>query len=281
MLKTQDGLDLFTQSWKPNSPASPGPSAAPDPKAIVVLHHGFNDHSGRYPHVAKALTEAGYSLYAFDWRGHGKSGGPRGHTPNYDSLLDDYGLVVAEAKKDQPGKKVFLYGHSMGGNIALNYALRRPEGLAGAVITSPQLRLSFEPPAWQVALARVMASLYPTFSQKANLDAGTISHNPAVVQAYRHDPLIHGTISAKLFFSIVEAASYALAHAADLKIPILLAHGGDDPLTDPKATQEFYERITFADKTFKRYDGQFHELHNETDPMRLLKDVVEWLNQHL
>lgn len=267
-LKTRDGLDLFTRHW-----------TAPDPKALVVLHHGFNDHSGRYIHLAKALNEAGYSLYAFDWRGQGRSGGPRGHTPDYESLLDDYGLVIADARREAPGKKVFLYGHSMGGNIALNYALRHPDGLSGAIITSPQIRLAFTPSAWQLALARVMANVYPSFSQKANLDAGGISHDPAVVQAYRDDPLTQGPISAKLFISIVQAADWALAHAADLKIPILLVHGGADPITDPKATQEFYERLTFGDKTFKRYEGLSHETHNEMDPTVALKDVVEWLNE--
>jgi len=163
MLKTKDGLDLFTQRW-----------TVSDPKALVLHHHGFNDHSGRSPHVARALNDAGYSLYGFDWRGQGRSGGARGHTPDYETPLDDYGLVIAEAKKDRSGKKSF-----------------------------------------------------------------------------------------------------------PLKISILLVHGGADPVTNPKATEEFYQRVAFADKTFKRYEGQYHELHNETDPMLMLRDVVEWLSGHI
>lgn len=270
MLKTKDGLDLFTQSWK-----------VPNPKALVVLHHGFDDHCGRFGRLVNALNEASYPVYAFDCRGHGRSGGPRGYTPNYGCLLNDYGFVIADAKNSQPSKKVFLYGHSMGGNIALNYALRRPQGLSGVIVASPQLRLAFEPPVWKVLLARIMSNIWPRFSLKTNLDASTLSHDPQVVHNYQTDGLLHGIQSARLFCSIAKAADYAFAHAGDLALPILLMHGSADRLTDPKATQQFFKSVTFADKTLKLYDGQYHELHNETALVVMLTDLVEWLNGHV
>jgi len=269
MIKTSDGIELFTQSWK-----------VQNPKAILVLTHGFDDHSSRYAHVGKALNGAGYSLYAYDWRGQGKSGGTRGHIPSYDQVLDDLGLVTADAKKDQPSKKMFLYGHSMGGNITLNYVLRRSPALHGVMVTGSQLRLAFQPSAIQVALGRGMANLIPTFSQKVNLDIDMISHDQAVRDAYRADPLRSGVISAKLFVEIMNAGEYALAHAAEFKSPLLIMHGGSDGITDPKASQEFAERISLADKKFIRYENLYHEIHNEPEKQVVFNDMIEWLNQH-
>ncbi|MBI3241556.1 MAG: lysophospholipase [Chloroflexi bacterium] len=269
MLKTKDGINLFTQSWK-----------ATDPKAIVVLTHGFGEHSSRYPHVGKALSQAGYSLYTYDLRGHGQSGGPRGHTPAYESLLDDLEAVIADAKSDQPGKKVFVYGHSMGGNITLNYALRRPSGLSGVITTGAWLKLAFDPPALQLALGRLMANLIPTFAQQSNLDVNALSHDPAISKAYAEDKLVHSTITARLFVEIVGAGEYALAHAAELTLPVLLMHGGGDLIISPGGTRQFHERATVADKTIRMYDGLFHEIHNELEQATVFKDMIEWLNRH-
>lgn len=269
MLKTKDNVELFTQSWK-----------TADPKAVVVLTHGLGEHSGRYPHVGKALNNAGYSLYAYDLRGHGQSGGPRGHTPAYEFLLDDLEAVIANAKGDQPGKKVFVYGHSMGGNITLNYALRRPAGLSGVITTGAWLKLAFEPPPLQLALGRLMANLIPTFAQQTNLDTNALSHDPAIGQAYREDKLVHGTITAKLFAGITNASEYALTHAAELKLPALLLHGGGDPIISPEGTRQFYERATVPDKTLRLYDGLFHEIHNELEQAVVFKDMIEWLDGH-
>ncbi|MBI5347912.1 MAG: lysophospholipase [Chloroflexi bacterium] len=269
MIKTKDGIELFTQSWK-----------VENPKAIIVLTHGFDDHSSRYAHVGKALNEAGYSLYAYDWRGQGKSGGTRGHTPSYNQLLDDLSLVIADAKKDQPNKKLFLYGHSMGGNITLNYALRRADGITGVMVSGSQLRLAFQPSAFQVALGRGMANLIPSFSQKVNLDINTISRDQAVRDAYRADPLRSGVISAKLFVESMNASDYAFAHAVEIKLPVLLLHGGSDGLIDPKGSEEFVQRVGIPDKKFKRYEGLYHEIHNEPEKQIVFNDMIEWLNQH-
>lgn len=269
MIITKDGIELFTQNWK-----------VQNPKAIIVLTHGFDDHSSRYPHVAQALNAAGYSVYAYDWRGQGKSGGARGHAPSCEQLFDDLSLIIANAKKDEPDKRVFLYGHSMGGNITLNYVLRRPEGISAVMVTGSQLRLAFVPPPLQVMLARVMASLVPTFSQKTPLDINAISHDQAVRDAYQADPLRSGVITAKLFVEIMNASDYALAHAAEFKLPLLIMHGGSDGITDPKGSQEFFERVSLKDKVFKKYDGLYHEIHNEPQKQIVFNDMIEWLNQH-
>ena len=132
-----DGVQFYFQSWQPETPA----------KAIACLVHGLGEHSGRYAHVGAALNVAGYALLGFDLRGHGKSGGPRGHTPSYETLMDDIGRLLAEARQRYPGQPQFLYGHSLGGNLVLNYALRRKPGLAGVIATSPAIRTATPPPA--------------------------------------------------------------------------------------------------------------------------------------
>ena len=128
-----DGLPLVGRCWEP----------AGEPRAVVCLVHGLGEHSGRYAHVAAALNDAGYAVLACDKRGHGRSGGKRGHTPSYEALMTDIDLLLAQAEQRFPGKPRFLYGHSLGGNEVLNYALRRKPDLAGVVATSPGLRTAF------------------------------------------------------------------------------------------------------------------------------------------
>ena len=269
MLKTKDGLDLFTQSW-----------TIPEPKAILILTHGYNDHSGRFAHVGQALNAAGYSLYAYDLRGHGRSGGQRGHTPGFDYFLDDLQLVIENAKQTAPGKKVFGYGHSMGGNITLNAALQRPEGLSGVMVTGPWLKLATEPPAMQALIAKIAGTLLPTFSQKAPLNLADLSRDEKVQVAYGADPLLHFMMSAKLLNEITAGGLSALEHAGALKLPVLLMHGGADPITSAPATETFYKAAGSADKTFKLYDNMRHEIHNEFGKKDVFADMVAWLDKH-
>ncbi len=270
-IRAADGLPLYWQAWKPEG----------DVKAVVVLAHGLGEHSGRYAHVAGALTAAGYSVYALDHRGHGQSGGPRGHVPDYTSLLDDFGLIIKMAQRENPGKKVFIYGHSLGGNIVLNYALRRPEGLAGVIAQGAGLKLAFEPPGWKMSLARLMSNIWPSFAQGNELERAALSRDPAVVQAYEEDPLVHDRITARLFVGFMEAAEYALEHAGEIRLPVLLLHGGDDRLTDPAGTRLFYERAGTDDRSLRIYEGLYHEIHNEPEQEQVFRDIIAWLGEHV
>lgn len=269
MLKTKDGLDLFTQNW-----------TVANPKACLVLTHGYNDHANRYPHVAAALNAAGYSLCAYDLRGHGKSGGQRGHTPSFDSFLDDLSLVFQKAREDAPNQKFFAYGHSMGGNITLNYAIRRRDGLSGVIATGPWLKLAFEPPALQMTVAKIMAGLNPTFSQKNAMNLPGLSRDEKVQIAYRDDPLLHHLITAKLATEIFQNGQVALEQAGQLKMPLLLMHGAADPITSAPATEAFYKAAGSSDKTLKLYPDLRHEIHNEFGQEQVFADMVSWLDKH-
>jgi len=268
--KSSDGLEMYSRGWAPQG----------KPKAALALVHGHGEHIGRFEHVGAALTAKGYALLGFDLRGHGKSDGGRGHTPTYDALMDDIGAFLAQVDGRYAGLPRFLYGHSMGGNLVLNYALRRKPDLRGVIATSPWLKLPFEPPAVKVTLGRLMNGLAPGFTQSSNLDTSGLSHDLAVVTAYDHDPLVHDKISARLFVSISESGLWALEHAAEFPLPLLLMHGSADPITSAEASKQFAEGAG-AKVTWKLWDGLYHELHNEPGKAEVFKVMLDWLDQHM
>jgi alpha-beta hydrolase superfamily lysophospholipase len=266
---TGDGLTMFAQGWLPEGP----------PRALVALVHGLGEHSGRYTHVGTALARSGFALFGFDLRGHGQSAGPRGHTPSYEALLGDIDAFLTEVAKRFHTRPHFLYGHSLGGNLVLNYALRRRPTLAGVVATGPALRLSFEPPPAKVALARLMNRLFPAFTQASGLEVDALSHDPEVVRAYRADPLVHDRISARLFLGFFEAGRWALAHANEFPVPLLLMHGGADRICSPDGSREFAAHVT-GDCLLKIWDGLYHEVHNEPQKDEVLGVLIAWLERH-
>jgi alpha-beta hydrolase superfamily lysophospholipase len=267
--KSFDGLDMYARAWTPQG----------KPKAAIALVHGHGEHVARYDPVAAALTEKGYAMLGFDLRGHGKSGGPRGHTPAYEALMDDIAAFFKQVDERYPGLPRFLYGHSLGGNLVLNYALRRKPDLRGVIATGPWLKLAFDPPASQVTLGRLMNGIAPGFTQHSKLDTKGLSHDQAVVSAYENDPLVHDKISARLFVAMYESGLWALEHAAEFPLPLLLMHGSADQLTSAKASQEFAERA--GDKvTLKVWDGLYHEIHNEFEKAIVFKVILDWLGKH-
>ncbi len=269
-LKTCDGLNLFVQEWAPDS----------KPRAVVCLVHGHGEHIGRYAHVAEALTSAGFALHGFDLRGHGKSEGARGHASSYDALLDDIERFLQQAAESQPRLPRFLYGHSMGGNLVINYALRRKPSLAGVIATGPWLRLAFEPPTIKVALGRMMNRVFPAFTQASGLETAALSRDAEVVRAYENDPLVHDKISARLFVTMYESGLWALEHAAEFPLPLLLMHGSADRLTSAQASEEFARKA--GDRvTLRIWEGWYHEIHNEPEKEKVFHLMIDWLSGHL
>ena len=267
--KSCNGLDMYARGWTPQG----------EPKAVIMLVHGLGEHVARYDHVASALTEKGYALLGFDLCGHGKSGGPRGHTPSYDALMDDITDFFKQIEERYPGPPRFLYGHSLGGNLVLNYALRCKPDLRGVIATGPWLKLAIDPPASQVTLGRLMNGIAPGFTQHSKLNTNGLSHDKLVVSEYENDPLVHDKISARLFVEIYETGLWALEHAAEFPLPLLLMHGAADPITSAKASQEFAEKA--GDKvTLKVWDGLYHEIHNEPEQGQVFAYMLDWLGNH-
>lgn len=290
--QSSDGLSFYFQGWEPEGAA----------RAVVCLVHGLGEHSGRYAHVAQVLNDAGYILFGFDLRGHGRSAGRRGHTPSYEALMDDIGGLLDEADARYPSLPRFLYGHSLGGNLVLNYALRRcstvanpvgvgrlrsgsrdlqSPGASGVIATSPAIRLPKPPPSLQVALAKVMNKLYPGLQMPNGLALDGLARDPEVIRAYTSDPLVHNKISVRLALEMLSAGEWALAHAAEFPLPLLLVHGTADILTSAQASAEFAAKVPAGRCTLKLWEGFYHETHNEPEKAEVLAYMVEWLNVRL
>lgn len=265
--KTNDGLQLYAQGWQPED----------KPKAVVCLVHGLGEHSQRYAHVGEALCQAGYALFTYDLRGHGRSAGPRGHSPSYECMLDDITLLLAESATRYPDCRQFLYGHSLGGSLVLNYALRRRPAIKGVIATSPELCTTTPPPPFTLFLGKIMYRVWPSLTLKTGLAAAGLSHDQQVVQTYIADPLVHGVATAKFALDFLNAGQWALEHAAEFPLPLLLMHGGADPICSAPASQDFAARA--GEKcTLKIWDGLYHETHNELEKAQVLAYMVEWLN---
>jgi len=248
--------------------------------AVICLVHGMGEHMGRYSHVADMMTAEGYAVFGFDQRGHGRTEGKRGHTPNYESLLEGVDMMVAEAKRKYPGIPLFLFGHSMGGNVTLNYLLRRQPDISGAIVTGPWLRLAFKPPSLQAIVGRIIEKIHPGYTNRRPLAAESLTTDPAMIQRYISDPLGHGQITVRFFFGVQQAGIWALEHAQKLKVPILLMHGGDDKVTSLPASKQFAERAGSL-VTWREWPDFKHELHNETRREEVFDVIRDWLDERL
>ncbi|MBI4762715.1 MAG: alpha/beta hydrolase [Chloroflexota bacterium] len=268
-----DDITFYMQGWEPQG----------TPKAIVCLVHGLGEHTGRYAHVGKALNDAGYALVGFDLRGHGQSGGPRGHFPSLETVLNDIHNFVHFQRQSHPRLPLFLYGHSLGGLLTLTYALRHPEGLQGVIVTGAGLRSALQEQKAKIMLVKALGSLIPTLSLKSELEVNGLSHDAAVVQAYVNDPLVHDKVSLGLGKAGLDAIEFCFARARDFRPPLLIMHGGADRITYPSGSEDFAKLAgeTNKDVTLKIWEGLYHEIHNEPQQADVFQTMIEWLNRHL
>jgi alpha-beta hydrolase superfamily lysophospholipase len=265
-LTTSDGLKIYVRQWIP-----------PQYKAVICLVHGFGEHIGRYTHVADFFNKNGYAFVGMDNRGHGQSEGKRGHAPKYDAYLDDIQLFLNDIKTQCNGVPLFLYGHSMGGNLVLNYIIKNKPNLAGVVLSSPWIQLAFEPKPIMITMGKVMRSIYPSFTQSSGLVVEHISKDPSVVEAYKNDPLVHSSITASAGLGLNEAAAFLNAYSAEVHLPMLIMHAEEDKLTSQPASEAFSKR-TKGDITYKKWSGMYHEIHNEPDKIQVLTYMLGWLD---
>jgi acylglycerol lipase len=244
-------------------------------RAEVLLTHGLGEHAGRYAHVAAALAARGIRVMAYDLRGHGRSSGRRGDVEKYDDFLDDLRAVSAQAPWS--GRPVFLFGHSLGGQITLRYLQRDRPAVAGAIVASPWLRLAFAPPRWKLALARVAMRVAPGLRFSTGMRVERLSRDAAHVQAMADPHLMSQRISARMYFAVAEAAAVALRGAGDIQVPLLLLHGDADPVTHWRTTETFSQVPGPAERTLRIYPGVLHEAHNDVGRDRVLQDVADWI----
>lgn len=244
-------------------------------RGSIVLMHGLGEHSGRYRHLAHFFNELGLSVRCYDHRGHGRSQGPRGDVIHGDPMLQD-GQIVIEDFAKRTTRPPFLFGHSMGGLFAARFALARQAPLRGLILSSPALAIRLSP--LQQQLQRAMQALAPWLGVPNGLQPAFLSHNPAVVAAYKADPLVHGKISARLLRSMLSSIDYCQAHAATLAIPTLMQVAGDDHLVDADGSRRFFAQLPPGRAELKIYAGFYHEIFNEVDAALPLADLRAWLS---
>ncbi|WP_179193054.1 alpha/beta hydrolase [Thermococcus litoralis] len=244
-------------------------------KGWVVLVHGLGEHIGRYGKLIKTLTEEGFAVYTFDWPGHGRSDGKRGHA-SIEEAMEIIDSIIEEL-----GEKPFLFGHSLGGLTVIRYAETRPDRIRGVIASSPALAKSPKTPSFMVALAKVLGKITPSLTLSNGLDPKLLSRNPEAVKRYVEDPLVHDRISAKLGMSIFDNMERAHKEAHKIIVPVLLLVGTGDVITPPDGARKLFAELKVEDKTLKEFKGAYHEIFEDPEwSEEFHRTIVEWLIAH-
>ena len=268
---SHDGTKLYHQSWQP--------SQAEGCKAILVLVHGSGEHSGRYDNVVNYFEDRFYALYGFDFRGHGKSEGKVSHVMNWQEYREDLDSFLRFVQDKNPDKTLFLYGHSMGAQISLDYlTFDKHVPLAGmissaAAIAPPKASASL------ILIGKFLSKVWPTFTLGNGLDVKDISRDPEVVKAYIDDPLVSSKISARFAAEFLACISRVQSNAAKIDVPLFMFHGETDKIIPAAGSKQYFEKVSLADKKLKIYKDGFHEPHNDLQKQEVFQDVEQWLEK--
>ena len=268
-LVVEDGTQLHTQHW--------APSGAPE--AIVLLVHGYAEHCNRYGGVARTFVTQNVRVHTYDQRGYGRSGGPRAYVDAFDTYLDDLGQVLQTVRSQAPDRPLFLFGHSMGGLVALKYVLDRGPSLRGLMLSAPALEINPDLAPILRRAAQLLGRLWPTLPTTRS-PGDAISRDPAVVADA--DPLnYHGRVLARTGAEMLRAGADTRPRLHTLQTPFLVLHGTADSLTNPDWSQKLYERAAASDKTLRLYEGLYHETFHEPEKEEVLSDLSDWLSVRL
>jgi len=254
---------------------------ADDPRALVAIVHGLGEHSGRYAALAEVLVGRRFTVAALDLPGHGETSGPRGHAKSWEFLRDQCVPATFTACRGMPGQppdlRILLLGHSMGGLLALDYALAHPRGALAVAASAPPLRTP-PPPSWKLALAKVAHVLAPAQGFASGLEESGMSRDPEVIQRRASDPLVHDRITPQLYFGLETARGRVMAEAKRLAIPSLILQGMKDRIIDPRGALEFNVAAPHGMSRILTYPDAFHEIFNDLDRERALSDLSGWLD---
>lgn len=267
IFKGQRGLNLYYQGWLPSA----------TPRAVLLIVHGLAEHSGRYMNVASHFVSRGYAVYGLDHRGHGRSPGLRCYTERFSHYPDDLKVFLSIVRRRHDSTPLFILGHSVGATIATAYASRHRGGADGLITTGASLKVGESLSPLHIAIARLLSRLLPKTGVTV-LDASAISRDESVVKAYINDPLVYrGKIKARTGAEIIRTMLKLPQQMPQIKLPILIMHGGADRLSDPEGSRMLYERVGSKDKTLKLYEGFYHEILNEPGHGQVLGDIESWL----
>jgi len=265
------GVRIVYDVWTPDTP----------PRAVVVLSHGLGEYARRYDHVAQRFAEAGLATYALDHRGHGRSGGKRVLVRDISEYTADFDTLVKIATREHPGLKCIVLGHSMGGGIVFAYGVERPDNYDLMVLSGPAVAAQDQVSPLLAFTAKVLGSIAPGFPAQ-ELDVDAISRDPAVVTAYKEDPLVyHGKVPAGIGRALLQVGETMPQRAPALTAPLLVVHGSDDRLIPVAGSHRLVECVGSTDVELKVYPGLYHEVFNEPEREQVIGDVVSWITARL
>jgi alpha-beta hydrolase superfamily lysophospholipase len=253
-----------------------------EPRGAIVIAHGFGEHGGTYGYVAESLGRMlDVDIIAVDLRGHGRSPGRRGVVRRYEDLTDDLACVLDWAARTRPDVPRLLLGHSNGGQVALRVALDGQGAFDGLIISNPALRIAVPIPPHKLKLGRFLLRYAPWVTLRSELQVDRLTRDPEIQRAHLADRLRHSRMSAPLFFGLVEGGEMLMARAGEIRTPIVMLIGGQDPVVDPAAARELYDRLGSEDKTLLLYPKMLHEPLNELGREQVLEDVARWIEPRL
>jgi acylglycerol lipase len=265
------GFSIFYRCWIPEGEA----------KAVVILVHGYADHSGRFGEFAAALTEAGYGVYAMDFRGHGNSDGTPGDIENFDLCAADILTLAGIVKRREEGKNVFLLGHSMGGSVACLFASRHQDLLSGLVLSSSLVHMSQDVPEILKKIARMTAALLPRLPVE-DFEIEGLSRVHEEIEGYKKDPLTYtGKVRARMGAHLLSLEHLVPEWISGVSLPMLILHGGGDPIIDPKSSSQIYEAAASEDKTLKLFAELYHDVFHEPEKEEVMQTIIAWLDERL
>ncbi|MDY6906048.1 MAG: alpha/beta hydrolase [Thermodesulfobacteriota bacterium] len=265
----KNNIRIFHRCW-----------SAEKPRAVVLIAHGLGEHCGRYKHLIRRLRGHHISFYAIDHKGHGKSGGKRGHTERFTDYVDDLKQFKDTViDKEMHGVPVFLLGHSMGGLIATQYALTHPDAFDGLILSAPAFMLARPMPAVQAGIVKILSAMIPRVTMPNRLNPADLSSDTAVVAAYINDPLVHERVSMKWLVEFTATAEACLSQTARLTLPLLIIHGKGDRIVAVKGSEIAYQNAQSTDKQLALFDRLRHETMNEQPAERKepLDMVAQWI----
>lgn len=249
--------------------------------ALCVGVHGYGEHCQRYEHVCKFMVEKNIGYVGFDLLGHGKSDGKRGYIKHIGEFFDQINSVIALAQAKFPDVPLFLYGHSMGGNLVAHFVQHyKPKYLNGVIITSAWFELALKVPTWKIVLGQIMAKIYPKYTESGDFEADKLSSDPKIAQKYVNDELTHSKMTAGLFEVIQQSAKKIIQNADSFHLPTLVMHGTDDRITSFEASKKYAEKIQHHDVHFIEWAGLRHELHNEIEKLKVLSKITNFILQY-
>jgi len=268
--EASDGTKMHAARWRPNA----------EPKMVLCIIHGLGEHGGRYSHMAEYFASLGIEVVSFDLRGHGLSEGQRGHCDDFQLMISDVDDFLSRASVVDLNKPHFVYGHSLGGTLALKYALSHVGQYKGLVLSAPLFKPAFEPPKWKITLGRWLQSIWPTLSLSNEVDISTLTRDAEVLARCENDPLVHDRISAKLGTQMLEAGEQLLVDVKEVGFPLLMMHGDADGLTCHKSSVLFSEQAG-QHCTLKIWSDFYHELHHEPGKEDVFNFTMDWMKRQL